>query len=183
MVGTLSLAPSDHTIRIWDAQTGAPVGELKGHTGWVKSVAYSPDGRNIVSCSYDNTIRVWEAQANLVEGELCMLHISASGLILLLSDDRITLSQSRQPHNDRIPVNAFSGLPIPAEMIDSNGWVHNKEGLLFWVPEDCRHGLTCPAILTIPNTGRQRTVRIDFSRFHYGTSWTNIRGSNAGEQL
>ena len=29
---------------------------LKGHTGWVKSVAFSPDGKHIVSGSSDNTI-------------------------------------------------------------------------------------------------------------------------------
>ena len=34
----------DGTIRIWDAQSGAAVGEpLTGHTGSVWSVAYSPD--------------------------------------------------------------------------------------------------------------------------------------------
>ena len=36
---------SDHTIRIWDAETGAPVSNpLKGHSLTVLSVAYSPDG-------------------------------------------------------------------------------------------------------------------------------------------
>ncbi len=40
---------SDSTIRIWDAETGAPVGNpLRGHTDWVRSVAYSPDGRHII---------------------------------------------------------------------------------------------------------------------------------------
>src|SRR5260370_18711783 len=51
----------DNTIRIWDAETGAAVGEpLKGHASCVSSVAYSPDGRHIVSGSSDNTIRLWE---------------------------------------------------------------------------------------------------------------------------
>jgi len=37
---------NDHTIRIWDAETGTSVGEhLTGHKGSVKSVAYSPDGQ------------------------------------------------------------------------------------------------------------------------------------------
>ena len=37
----------------------ADVHTLQGHIGGVSSVAYSPDGRHIVSGSWDNTIRVW----------------------------------------------------------------------------------------------------------------------------
>ena len=39
---------SDCTLRRWDAETGEAVGEsLRGHTDWVRAVAYSPDGRCI----------------------------------------------------------------------------------------------------------------------------------------
>jgi hypothetical protein len=75
---------------------------------------------------------------------------------------------------------ALSGRPIPAELVSSNGWVRSDDGLLFWVPEDCRNGLTSPTITTMPNTGRLRLVRIDFSRFQYGSSWTYVRGRNSG---
>jgi eukaryotic-like serine/threonine-protein kinase len=34
---------------------------LKGHTGGVKSVAFSADGKRIVSGSWDNTVKVWDA--------------------------------------------------------------------------------------------------------------------------
>ena len=37
---------------------------LTGHIDWVMSVAYSPDGRHIVSGSADNTIRIWDALPN-----------------------------------------------------------------------------------------------------------------------
>ena len=34
---------------------------LKGHTSYVNSVSFSPDGKRIVSGSDDNTIRIWDA--------------------------------------------------------------------------------------------------------------------------
>lgn len=35
---------NDCMVRVWDSQTGALVlGPLEGHTGWVRSVAFSPD--------------------------------------------------------------------------------------------------------------------------------------------
>ena len=33
---------------------------LEGHTGGVTSAAFSPDGRRVVTGSYDNTARVWD---------------------------------------------------------------------------------------------------------------------------
>jgi len=35
---------------------------LRGHSDLVASVAYSPDGKHIVSGSVDNTVKVWDAQ-------------------------------------------------------------------------------------------------------------------------
>jgi len=61
----------DKTIRMWDAETGAVVGNpLKGHTEGVLSVAYSPDGRHIIYGSRDNTIRIWDAETGAVVGKL-----------------------------------------------------------------------------------------------------------------
>ncbi|KIJ42176.1 hypothetical protein M422DRAFT_171603 [Sphaerobolus stellatus SS14] len=42
---------------------------LTGHTYYVSSVAFSPDGQRVVSGSYDNTIRIWNAHTGeLVSG-------------------------------------------------------------------------------------------------------------------
>src|SRR5258708_3489126 len=61
---------SDNTIRTWDVETAAAVGEpLTGHTAGVESVAYSPDGRYIVSGSMDTTIRIWDAETGAAVGE------------------------------------------------------------------------------------------------------------------
>jgi WD40 repeat protein len=52
---------SDGTARVWDAQSGALVLELRGHTGSVNSVTFSPDGSCLLTGSQDGTARVWYA--------------------------------------------------------------------------------------------------------------------------
>ena len=51
------------SIGIWlyDANTGAELSLLTGHTDWVWSVAFSPDGGTLASGSLDDTIRLWDA--------------------------------------------------------------------------------------------------------------------------
>ncbi|KAF9932380.1 hypothetical protein BGZ67_004765, partial [Mortierella alpina] len=58
----LPLSSRDHTVRLWDAQTGTPGAILRGHTGDVTSVVFSPSGQQIASGSSDNIVRLWDAR-------------------------------------------------------------------------------------------------------------------------
>ena len=47
-------------VWIYDAQTGEELDLYTGHTGFVYSVAFSPDGNTLASGSYDSTISLWD---------------------------------------------------------------------------------------------------------------------------
>jgi len=63
----LVTASGDSTARLWDATTGAPVGEPLQHSAPVHFAAFSPDSRLVVTAAQDNTAKIWEsATARLV---------------------------------------------------------------------------------------------------------------------
>jgi WD40 repeat protein len=49
-------------VQIRDAQTGAELIHLREHSAGVTSVAWSPDGQQILSGGYDRTARVWDVK-------------------------------------------------------------------------------------------------------------------------
>jgi len=62
-------------MRVWDVETGQPLGCGKGHASTPEQVGFSGDGRRVWSCG-DNTLRIWETVGvkplyTLVAGSRC----------------------------------------------------------------------------------------------------------------
>ncbi|GAC75252.1 WD40 repeat-containing protein [Moesziomyces antarcticus T-34] len=49
----------DKTIKIWDS-AGQCLKTLTGHDNWVRGLAFSPNGKNLLSVSDDKTMRIWD---------------------------------------------------------------------------------------------------------------------------
>jgi WD40 repeat protein len=52
---------SGNSIRLWDVATGKQIRQLTGHGSWyIPGLAFSADGRQLVSGSRDHTILIWD---------------------------------------------------------------------------------------------------------------------------
>ncbi|MGE0431034.1 MAG: WD40 repeat domain-containing serine/threonine protein kinase [Planctomycetota bacterium] len=64
----LATGGDDTVVRLWDAASGAPIAEYRGHDGRVNHVCFAPDGRSLISAGDDATIRRWDIASGDVVG-------------------------------------------------------------------------------------------------------------------
>jgi len=85
----------DHTIRVWDLETGAAIGgPIEGHKNLVTAVAVTPDGKHIVSGSDDRTIRVWDLETGAAIGKPIKGHKDRVTAVAVTSDGKRIVSGS-----------------------------------------------------------------------------------------
>ncbi|KAF7351512.1 WD40 repeat-like protein [Mycena sanguinolenta] len=83
--GKIGSGSRDKTIRIWEARTGRPLCDpLVGHEGSVCFVAFSLDGRMVVSGAEDKTIRIWDATT---DAPICVHSVGDNILSATFSPD------------------------------------------------------------------------------------------------
>ena len=87
---------SDHTMRLWDVETGRCLCVFEGHTDEVWSMAWSADQGRVISGSWDNTMRLWEPETGcclrVFQGHTAVVwHLAWSAdqrHVLSVSDDK-----------------------------------------------------------------------------------------------
>lgn len=115
------VASSDNNfeIRVWEADTGALLGILQGHTDIVSNMAFSSDQRWLVSGACDHTIRIWNlsifGQHRTIVG-----HTDQIESVVITPDDQRIISIASDA-TLRL-WNLADGTPLAAITLPSDPW-------------------------------------------------------------
>ncbi len=53
----------DNTVKLWSLESQKEVTTLQGHSDFVWSVAFSPDGKYLACVSQDKTVKLWNVES------------------------------------------------------------------------------------------------------------------------
>lgn len=96
--GIIASGSDDNTVKLWDFTTGCCIKTLKGHTDWIRCVAFSSVGLNnslplLASSSLDQTIRLWDINEGRCVGVL-KGHTNGVFAVSFIGDGKILASSS-----------------------------------------------------------------------------------------
>jgi WD40 repeat protein/serine/threonine protein kinase len=81
---------ANSAVQLWKIPSGDSAGSLAEHTAWISGLAFTPEGKTLITSSADQTIRVWNVgdrkQISLLRGhldEVLTLALSSDGTKLV----------------------------------------------------------------------------------------------------
>jgi WD40 repeat protein len=128
-------------VRLWDSRTGSARGTIEGHSGWVKTVVFSPDGQLVASGSDDNTVRLWDIKTKMPRiikrGPYDKLSFAPDGLRLNVGSEQVTtgVPPSNVSSAEQLRTNSLYSLD------DTGQWVLSAATKILWIPPDRRPGV------------------------------------------
>ena len=69
----------DGEVRIWDLATGSSRWSAMAHSGFVRGVAWVPDGDSLWTCGDDRLIKLWQRDPEVDEGETVQPDLTIMG--------------------------------------------------------------------------------------------------------
>jgi WD40 repeat protein len=128
----------------WETTGWNPVGEALEHQGMATSVAFSPDGKYVLTGSWDNTARVWEAGSCRVVGP-ALRHAEKVKSVAFSPDGRYMLTGSADktarlwpfspawegtPERIALTVNILTGRDVDSgARLDLEPWLQRRRQL------------------------------------------------------
>lgn len=133
---TLATGGRDRVVHIWDADTGKPAGELKGHKHNIVGVAFSPDGKLLAAGDGQATVLIWDVASGKKLHEIDN-QTGAEALALAFSPDGKTLACAGAWNDSSFLPKAGAVFKINGKEIKSDGVINiqgvsmsRKEGYL-----------------------------------------------------
>ena len=167
-------SPKDRDVRVWDTRTGQLCGKpitMPDTNGIALSPALNDRflGDRLIALHSCDTITLLDVHT----GHLCARCWDSSWRMAFIQDGTKLVSYYPIRTHHIVDLadkhqNATHGYePVPKYMKD--GWMVGQDNeTLFWVPREHREVLCLPHVEMI----RDRPIKVDLSRFRYGSKWT-----------
>ena len=127
---------ADHSVGVWEIESGAERYRLQGHEDLVTDVEFSPDGAILASSSADTTVRLWDVNTGQALQTLqkhidyvIKIDFSADGALLASGSAAIGVNErDRSPEHNTIQVwDVASGENVLTIPPDGVGYIRDVE--------------------------------------------------------
>ncbi|XP_022102528.1 NACHT domain- and WD repeat-containing protein 1-like [Acanthaster planci] len=92
---SLVVGSNDNDVDLWNLTTFSKIASMKGHTGRVKTTAFSPDGNLTATGADGGEIIIWDVQSQSLKHFLRRAHESDVSIVIFSPDGRFLVSSGQ----------------------------------------------------------------------------------------